>query len=469
MSRVLTGLWQVADMERDGRELDPVQASRAMEPYVAAGLTAFDMADHYGSAEVIAGALPREGRDVQMLTKWVPKPGAVTRDDVREAIELSLERLQADAIDLLQFHAWNYHDLSYLDCLQHLQALRDEGLIRHLGLTNFDTAHLRVVVESGIEVVSNQVSHSLVDRRAAGAMAEYCEGRGVKILAYGTLLGGFLSDRWLDAPEPSEGDLATWSQAKYKRFIDAAGGWDAFQRVLRAAADVAKPLGASIANVASRFILDSPGVGGVIVGARLGESEHVDDTLRMLALDLDDEARASIAAAIEGLTPVPGDCGDEYRKPPFLTASGDLSHHLETFPAAFAPIEAGPDRTRVSSGTEWERLAGYSRAVRDGRRILVSGTTASHGNRTIGGDDPAAQTHFVLDKIAAAVESLGGRWEDIVRTRVLVRDVSQWEPVARAHGERFADVLPANTLVEAKLVATDALVEIEAEAMVQER
>ncbi|MEM1451817.1 MAG: RidA family protein, partial [Planctomycetota bacterium] len=119
--------------------------------------------------------------------------------------------------------------------------------------------------------------------------------------------------------------------------------------------------------------------------------------------------------------------------------------------------------------TEWERLAGYSRAVRDGRRIFVSGTTASHGALAVGGDDPAAQTHFVLDKIAAAVESLGGRWEDIVRTRVLVRDIDQWEPVARAHGERFAGVLPANTLVEAKLVSGEALVEIEAEAMVQER
>ncbi|MEM1451111.1 MAG: aldo/keto reductase, partial [Planctomycetota bacterium] len=396
VSRVLTGLWQVADMERDGVELDPVEASRAMEPYVAAGLTTFDMADHYGSAEVIAGAFPREGRDVQMLTKWVPKPGAVTLADVREAIELSLERLRVDTIDLLQFHAWNYHDLSYLDCLGHLQALRDEGLIRHLGLTNFDTAHLRVVVESGIEVVSNQVSHSLVDRRAAGAMAEYCRARGVKILAYGTLLGGFLSDRWLGVPEPAEGNLATWSQAKYKRFIDAAGGWDAYQRVLRAAADVAQAKGASIANVASRFILDSPAVGAVIVGARLGESEHIDDTLRMLQLELDDASRAKIAEAIDGLTTVPGDCGDEYRKPPFLTASGDLSHHLETFPTAFTPVETGPDRARLGSGTEWERLAGYSRAVRDGRRIFVSGTTASHGALAVGGDDPAAQTHFVL-------------------------------------------------------------------------
>ena len=469
VSRVLTGLWQVADMERDGTELDPYAASRAMDPYVEAGLTTFDMADHYGSAEVIAGRLRQRTPDVQLLTKWVPKPGVVTRAEVREAIELSLGRLEVDTIDLLQFHAWNYHDLSYLDCLEHLQELRDEGLIRHLGLTNFDTAHLRVVVESGIQVVSNQVSHSLVDRRAAGAMTDYCRERGVKILAYGTILGGFLSERWLDAPEPAEGELSTWSQAKYKRFIDAAGGWSAFQRVLKAAAKVAASRDASIANVAARFILDQPAIGGVIVGARLGQSEHVADTRRMLQLELDDEARQTIAEALEGLTPVPGDCGDEYRKPPFLTASGDLSHHLEAFPPAFTPIEVGPDRARVSSGTGWERIASYSRAVRDGRRILVSGTTATHGARTIGGDDPAAQTHFVLDKIAAAVESLGGRWEDILRTRILVNDIAHWEPVARAHGERFRDVCPANTLVEAKLVGEGQLVEIEAEARIRDR
>ena len=469
VSRVLTGLWQVADMERDGTTLDPEETSRAMEPYVAAGLTTFDMADHYGSAEVIAGTFDRRGRDVQLLTKWVPKPGPVTRADVREAIERSLERLQADTIDLLQFHAWNYHDLSYLDCLGHLEELRAEGRIRHLGLTNFDTAHLRVVVESGIGVVSNQVSHSLVDRRAAGAMATYCQERGVKLLAYGTLLGGFLSDRWLGAPEPKDADLATWSQTKYKRFLDAAGGWEACQRVLRVAAEVAAAHDASIANVAVRSILDQPGVGGVIVGARLGQSEHVDDTLRMLRLALTDDERARIAEAIDGLTPIPGDCGDEYRKPPFLTASGDLSHHLENLPPAFEPVQVADGRTRVTSGTTWERLAGYSRAVRDGRHIVVSGTTATHGTRTVGGDDPAAQTHFVLDKIAAAVESLGGRWEDIVRTRIYVRDIDDWEPVARAHGERFADVCPANTLVKAELVGPDQLVEIEAEARVQDR
>ena len=170
VARVLTGLWQVADMERDGKALDPAAASEAMAAYVQAGLTSFDMADHYGSAEVIAGALrtriPEPGA-VQLLTKWVPKPGPVTRAQVRAAVHLALERLRTERLDLLQLHTWNWRDLGYLDCLTHLQELRDEGLIGHLGLTNCDTAHLRVVVESGFDVVSNQISYSLVDTRAA--------------------------------------------------------------------------------------------------------------------------------------------------------------------------------------------------------------------------------------------------------------------------------------------------------------
>jgi len=218
-----------------------------------------------------------------------------------------------------------------------------------------------------------------------------------------------------------------------------------------------------MANVACRAILDEPGVGAVIVGARLGERSHLEDNARVFSLLLDDEDRRTLSGAVAGLAAVPGDCGDEYRKPPYLTATGDLSHHVQSFPAPYQTREA-PGRTLCLSGTPWEPLAGYSRAVRKGSRISVSGTTASHGSRAIGGMDPAAQTHFVIDKLEGALESLGGHLEDVVRTRVFVRRIQDWEAVARAHGERFGHIQPANTLVEAALVSEDALVEIEADA-----
>lgn len=467
VSRVLTGLWQIADMERDGRALDPETTAAAMEPYVTAGFTTFDMADHYGSAEEIAG-LFRQGRDdgegVELLTKWVPDPGSATREAVRAAVERSLERLRTERLDLLQLHAWSYADPSWLDHLWWLQELREEGLVRHLGLTNFDTAHLRVAVHSGVDVLSNQVCFSLLDRRPLRGLAAFCERHGIHLLAFGTLAGGFLSERWLGRPEPAMGDLETWSQMKYKRFIDVAGGWEVFQNLLQAVVGVARRHRVSMANVACRWVLDQPAVAGIIVGARLGESEHLEDNRRLFRLALAADDRAAIEAASARLLPIPGDCGDEYRKPPLLTASGDLSHHLDTIPPPY-PVRTGEDgRRRVQSGTVWEDFAGYSRAVRDGDRILVSGTTATHGDRLVGGSDPAAQTHFVIDKIEGAVLSLGGRLEDVVRTRVIVQNLSDWEAVARAHGERFAEIRPANTLVQAGLIGEEYLVEIEAEA-----
>jgi aryl-alcohol dehydrogenase-like predicted oxidoreductase/enamine deaminase RidA (YjgF/YER057c/UK114 family) len=468
MSRVVTGLWQIADMERDGRELDLTATARAMQPYVDAGLTSFDMADHYGSAEKIAGIFRDELAEgpVELFTKWVPEPGAASRAQVREAVERSLRRMRSERVDLLQFHAWNYADPRYLDTLFYLQELKEEGLIRHLGLTNTDTAHLRMIVDSGIEISSNQVCFSLLDQRArVNGMAELCRDRGITLLAFGVLAGGFLSERWLGAPEPDWETLETWSQMKYGRFIREAGGWQRLQKLLEAMRDVAHKHGVSLANVAGRAILDQPAVGGIIVGARLGLSEHLDDNLRLFALTLDDDDRARLDEALQLLHPIPGDCGDEYRRPPFLTASGDLSHHLTEMPQAYRARVGEDGKSRVSSGTAWEEVGGYSRAVRVGDRILVAGTTATHGDRLIGGADPASQAHFIFDKIEAALQPLGAGLADVVRTRVYVRNIDHWEAVARVHGRRLGDARPVNTLVQAGLVGTDYLVEIEVEAV----
>jgi aryl-alcohol dehydrogenase-like predicted oxidoreductase/enamine deaminase RidA (YjgF/YER057c/UK114 family) len=467
MSRVVTGLWQVADLERNGRKLDIERTASAMEPYVAAGFTTFDMADHYGSAEIVAGTFRKhhpEGPHVQLLTKWVPPPGRVSREDARAAVHRALDRLHVTSIDLLQFHTWSYADPAWLDALFFLQEMKEEGLVRNLGVTNFDTPHLRVAMASKIPIVSNQVSYSLVDRRAEGRMTAFCLDHGIKILAYGTIAGGWLSDRWLDREEPDWERTGTWSQMKYGRFVHTAGGWALLQRLLRTLASIAARHQVSIANVASRYILEQPAVGGVIIGARLGEKEHIADNARLFGFTLTDEDRKTLEATLADFRPIPGDTGDEYRKPPFLTASGDLSHHLTGMPSPYE-VKTGKDgRLLCLSGTSWESMAGYARAVRRGSQIHVSGTTAAHGGRLIGGQDPAAQTHFVIDKIEGALQSLGARLEDVVRTRIFVSKIDQWEPVARAHGERFGLIQPVNTLVRAELVGEEYLVEMEAYA-----
>jgi diketogulonate reductase-like aldo/keto reductase/enamine deaminase RidA (YjgF/YER057c/UK114 family) len=369
-------------------------------------------------------------------------------------------------VDLLQFHWWSFEHPAWLDALHEIEALRREGLVGAIGVTNFDAAHLAVALSDGIPIVSNQVSFSLVDRRAQGLLSALCLARGVRLLAYGTLCGGLLSERWLGAPHP--GAVADWSKMKYLRFVDAAGGWEALQAVLRAANQVARRHGVSLSNVATRWVLEHEAVVATIVGARLGQAEHRADNLAPFTFGFDGEDRAILAEGFAATRPIPGDCGDEYRVPPFLTASGDLSHHLSEMSSAMTVVTdpSRPDRSRVFSGSEWEPIAGYCRAVRDGNRILVSGTTATHGlDRVVAPTDAGAQTTYILDKIAAAVRALGGRPEDILRTRLYLREGSDVEAAARAHGRHFAASPPANTTFVVGDLIGDFRVEIEAEAV----
>jgi aryl-alcohol dehydrogenase-like predicted oxidoreductase/enamine deaminase RidA (YjgF/YER057c/UK114 family) len=473
VSRLVCGLWQVADLEKDGKTLDPEAGADALEAYARAGFDTFDMADHYGSAEIITGRLlaryPPEKRPVA-FTKWCPEPGPMSADIVRKGVRDRLDRLGVEKVDLLQFHWWTFEHPAWLDALHEMARLREEGLISAIGVTNFDAAHLRVALADGLPIATNQVSFSLLDRRAAGDLSVICREKGVKLLAYGTLCGGFLSDRWLGRPEPDT--IPDWSRSKYKRFIDVAGGWHAFQGILAAAAAISNKHRVSISNVATRWVLDHEAVACTIVGARLGESEHRSDNLNLFGFALDAEDKARLDDAFAATKPIPGDCGDEYRRPPYLTASGDLSHHLDAIPSIYTaePAPGLPGRLRVSSGSVWEPIAGYSRAVRVNDTIRVSGTTATHASdRCIAPGDPAAQTTYILDKIAASISALGGRMEDVVRTRIYLKDAGKWEPVSRAHGRVFSDIMPANTMVEAGSLVGDYEVEIEADAVVPDK
>ena len=468
IGRIVHGLWQIADMEKDGQTVDPGTASAAMARYSVRGFDAFDMADHYGSAEIIAGQFRRDhdpAAGVKLFTKWCPPPAFYSAAEIREGAGHSLSRMGLEAVDLMQFHWWQYAHPGYLDCLHEMAAMQKDGSIGALGLTNVNTDHLGLILADGIPIATNQVAFSLIDRRAAGRMSNLCQEKNVKLLAYGTLAGGFLSERWLNAKEPVE--IADWSKMKYKRFIDAAGGWQPFQALLQVLKQVADRHGVTIPLVATRWVLDHPAVGAAIVGARLGESDHGDETARVYDLSLTETDHNEIAQACAGLTPLPGDCGDEYRKPPFLTASGDLSHHLASLPPVFPVSEGQGGRRFVDTGSEWEEAAGFARATRIGDRILVSGTTATHPDgRAVAPGDPGAQAVYILDKIEAAVSALGGRMTDIVRTRIYLADADQWEPVSRVHGRVFGTTRPANTLVEVSRLVGDYLVEIEAEAIV---
>jgi aryl-alcohol dehydrogenase-like predicted oxidoreductase len=320
--RILNGMWQVSGAHG---AIEPGRAVTAMFAYHDAGFTTWDLADHYGPAEDFVGAFRRcfaaeRGAaglgDIQAFTKWVPPPGPMTRKVVEDAVGVSRRRMGVDRLDLMQFHWWDYGDNRYLDALRHLADLREAGKIRHLALTNFDTARLAVIAEHGIRVVSNQVQYSLVDRRPDARMAAWCRDHDVRLLAYGTLLGGLLSERWLGRPEPGRGDLPTASLRKYQQMIDAWGGWALFQELLAALKRVADKHGASIANIGTRYVLDRTAVAGVIIGARLGVAEHILDNARTFDLTLDADDLALLDPVLTGsrdLMTAIGDCGDEYR------------------------------------------------------------------------------------------------------------------------------------------------------------
>lgn len=464
-------MWQIADMERNGSSIDKEKAVEDMLQYVESGFTTFDMADHYGTAEEIAGLYNKKYQDqypAQMLTKWVPPPGKVNRKEVETSVQRALDRMQTSSLDLLQFHAWNYADPSWLETLFMLKEIQEKGLIKNLGVTNFDAIHFEMALLSGIPLVSNQISHSILDRRALKDWIPLCQKYGVQLLAYGTLAGGFLSDRWLERKSaPTEPD-ATWSQMKYYRFIEAAGGWEKLKTVLqqlRITMDQSPEFkNQNLALLAARFALHNPAVGAIIVGARLGSSSHLKENQHWLEESLSEDHYQTILKLAEQLNPIPGDCGDEYRMPPYLTASGDLSHHLQNFPPPYEVLTDEKGIQRVYSGTPWEPIAGYCRAIKTKNSIKVSGTTATLGSRLIGSNDPAAQTHFIIDKIEGALQSLGADLSQVVRTRVFISDTSFWKPVAEAMGKRFAKHHPTNTMVGAPLIGEEYLVEIEAEA-----
>ncbi|CAN5917768.1 RidA family protein [soil metagenome] len=126
------------------------------------------------------------------------------------------------------------------------------------------------------------------------------------------------------------------------------------------------------------------------------------------------------------------------------------------------------NRTNTSSGTTWEEIVGYSRAVRVGQMVEVAGTTAIQDGQPVGENDPYTQTRVILALIEQALRQAGASLEDVVRTRIFVTDMQRWEEVGRAHGEFFRDIRPVTTMVEVKsLIHPSLLVEIEATAVIQ--
>lgn len=303
ISRVIHGGWQLAGGHG---AVDRARAIADMAAYYDAGITTFDCADIYTGVEELIGDFradyaKRHGRDalsrLRVHTKFVPDLALLAEVDgryVRSIIDRSLTRLRAERLDLVQFHWWDYAVSGYVETALHLVELQKEGKIALLGGTNFDTPHVEALVAAGVPLRTLQVQYSVLDNRPEHKLVEACARLGIQLLCYGTLAGGFLSERWLGAPEPI-GPLEHRSLTKYKLIIDDFGGWTLFQELLRVLHEIGTRHGIGIGAVASRYVLDRPGVAAAIIGVR--NRAHLEANLRIAALRLS----AADKAAIDGV------------------------------------------------------------------------------------------------------------------------------------------------------------------------
>ncbi len=312
VSRVLKGGWQLAGGHGP---VDAAAAMADMDRFADAGITTFDCADIYTGVEALIGGWLKRRRQsggavpVQVHTKYVPDLDRLPthgRADVVRGVDRSLARLGVERLDLVQLHWWDYDVRGVVDAAGWLDDLRRTGKIRCLGLTNFDQPRLGDILAAGVPVVSHQVQYSVLDRRPAHGMAERCARDGIGLLCYGTLAGGFLSERYLGQPAPAP-PLENRSLVKYRLIIDECGGWDRFQSILSALSAVASRHTVGIGAVAMRWVLDQPEVAGIILGAR--HARHLDQALAAGALALDEDDHATIARA-QAASSGPG--GDTY-------------------------------------------------------------------------------------------------------------------------------------------------------------
>ena len=555
-SALFTGLWECADQERKSHSQPSLQEQvDALLVHVQNGCSTIDAADHYGNSEaLIQEFLKQHGADniVEICTKYCPKPGPMTFEIVHAAIQNSLDTIfpknmtdSGKIIDVLHFHWWNWTDTRYIDALSSLAKCQEMGMIRHIALTNFDAAHVRICVASGLLVLWNQVHCSLLDTRSSKTMTTTCgtmktlQNEPCKLIVYGSLAGGYLTDKWLGKKEPENLNESnnTWMEMKYKRFIDEWGGWNLFQDLLIVLRQIADNITAemvsnsryyegegavkklNIANIAMKWVEQQPHVSAVIVGARLGENSHILDNQSIFSFELDEEHLDIIHSVLKkAKTPSHTGCGDEYRQPPYLTASGDLSHHLDTATnksmQQYKVMLKKNGSYSLSSGSPWEKKAGYVRAMRVGNQIMISGTTAVHGDIEVGmgvaedgeNDDGVgeedyreskdivndedddddddeeeeeeeeeealevrliqcqAQLDFIIDKMSGILAALGGSLQDVVRTRVYVQSEDLVTAVAACHGLRFQNIMPVNTTVVAGVIGK-ALVEMDCDAI----
>jgi len=325
LPRVIIGCWQLLE-----RHSDQKKAVQTLTAYAEAGFTAFDTADIYGPSESILGKFNKQWvskhPDVQPLrffTKYVTDD--VGQDEANRINRQSSQAMGIQALDMVQFHYWSLSkdgsSRSFLKAGQALSKLKDDGKIRHLAGCNMDTTNLKSLVDDGMAIEANQVQFSLLDRRAEVHMLKYCKEHDIKLMVFGVVAGGLLSDNFLGKSEgAAKGMLDSVSRRMYFSSLQRwTGDWSLFQKLLKTLKTIGdrQTPALPIAAVASAWALqrmDQLGAGGaLILGVR--DARHLDEHKALLLGDvrLQNEDMIEIQAVLDQGAPPRGDVWYEER------------------------------------------------------------------------------------------------------------------------------------------------------------
>lgn len=316
ISRTIQGYWQLAGGHGIYREVDAIQN---MQAHYDAGITTLDTADIYGPSELIVGKFVKSQPGAIPCTKFccfrylevsvlcsvimihlVLQPFSIydspmqeiNRAEVKQRILRACERLQVDRLPLVAFFWGDYSVKRYTTVALWLSELREEGLIQEIGATNFDLKRLKELKAAGVPLVSHQVQLSALDRRPVqSGMTEWCTGNDISTIAFGTVGSGILSNNFLGKGPPSQDQLTTASMRMYSKTADRFGDWNLVQSLLQTMDAVAKEVRrdgrcteATIANVAQRFVLQTPSVASVLIGVR--NKDHIEENVQSHSFQL---------------------------------------------------------------------------------------------------------------------------------------------------------------------------------------
>lgn len=307
-----------------------LQVTRAIDALVEAGLQTFDLGrlhprpptedSAFYAREYVRLIGPSLASNLRFCSQAEIDPqtvGNIHQRSVQNIVDQHLKTIGLERLDLLQVSWSDFRDKRYIDFLGELLELKRVGKIASIGTVAFPTRELKYLASQGISVASNQVSFSLVDRRALVDMADWCHSNSIHLFAKSALGAGFISERFLGLPEPSKRLCEFPPVAHFASVIRAWGGWSLFQELLYAIKQVAEKHDVTMSNVAIKWALQSSGQTAVVVDASLADPPEVQlciSNLRVFHFTLDEDDRHlldSVASKCNDLHSILGDCGSE--------------------------------------------------------------------------------------------------------------------------------------------------------------